>query len=664
MDFSSMIIKNIKHNIKNYTAYLLGNTLIQWILFMFFTLVFSEEFMEVASVMRLKGNFISVVVLMVAFSVVFIIFTTVSFTKYRGKEFGVYFTIGLTSKEIIKILCYENIIISLLSFIFATVSGSVFSKLFHMAIGKILKLDNISISLSIKAYGTILLISTAIFLFTTIYQIIFLKRYSVINILKSKVKKDVGSTRIILGIIGLIIFIASIITFKMSIKQMVKDDGNLLVASIIGTVVSVYLIIGFSMTAVVKVLRKFKGIYNNNILFLNSLLHRFASYRAVLYVVTLMVSGAMIFISISYGMYKLTEKRINDNCPYDIGFMVDNDTAKNKDIKAIATEQLGEVKNYIQLEGLNVLNIAVYQDICSVNDSNMWVISEENYISLGKKQLDLSSGEVLYSHIEEEGRFFHSDMIFDLAKKVPGDEKLPVSLHQKTPLDEYKKKRTEDQYMYVSKENQREQVAATVNNFQSKIYSRWDIIVVNNEDYEMMKEKLGEAAVTYDVLINLKDNQSYEGLKKSLNNKLGKKVSDTLTIKKEKNQYTVKENGFMLFLFSSMGMMFLIGSAAVLYFKTITSIEEDRERSKQLIKLGLTTKEINKLAMKELGAVFLVPPIIALSCIGYFFYTIFSVVNEGKYMWENIRVVFVVYSIIQIIFYILTSNRYKKQINK
>ena len=64
MKFSSIIIKNIKHNIRNYTAFLLGNSLIQCILFMFFTLIFSPKFMEAKEAMSSKGNFISTIVLM------------------------------------------------------------------------------------------------------------------------------------------------------------------------------------------------------------------------------------------------------------------------------------------------------------------------------------------------------------------------------------------------------------------------------------------------------------------------------------------------------------------------------------------------------------------------------------------------------------------------
>lgn len=650
-----MIIKNIKHNIKNYMAYLIGNSIIQCILFMFFTLVFNPKFMENKEFLALKGELNTIVIFMTAFSAAFIIFTTVSFTKYRGREFGVYFTIGLTSKEIIKILCYENIIISLASFLIASLSGSIFSKLFHMAIGKILNIDNIVIPLILKAYASVLLISIVIFLFTTVYQMIFLSRYSVINILKSKSKKDIGSTSTILGVIGIIIFIGSFIIVKMIADRKINSRGSTYsLAPVVGTIVSVYLLIGFSMTVVVKVMKKFKKAYNNNILFINSLSHRFISYRIVLYVVTLMVSGGIVFISFAYSMYKSTEKQVGALFPYDMSFIVDKSSIKDMNIKDFITKNLGEVKSYSEVEGLNIPNIRVNDGACLWRRPNMLVISEDSYKTLGNNELNLKKGEIFYCHAEKTGSFYDGGFMLDLSKKVMDDTAIS--------LGEYKAQRNTDEYIYIPKEKKEEKVAAIVNISYNEDYFRGDVVVASNEDYKAMEQKLGDEAITYDVLIDLKEEGKYESLKDELEGNFGKKVSDTLITRKKIFDEAIKENSFMLFICSFMGMMFLVGSAAVIYFKTITSIEEDRERSKQLMKIGLSRKEINALIMKELGAVFLVPPIIALVCIGFYLSAVFNKINDGEYMLKNSLFVFGVYSVIQIIFYFLTSNRYKKQV--
>lgn len=132
MNLSEMILKNIKYNIKSYTAYLVGNTFIIAILFMFFSLLSSNVFMKVIGGSHQDSSEMLevMITLMTAFSVVFILYTTISFTKYRGKEFGVYFTIGLTSKNIIKILSHENLMIAASSFILGAFSELYFQKYF------------------------------------------------------------------------------------------------------------------------------------------------------------------------------------------------------------------------------------------------------------------------------------------------------------------------------------------------------------------------------------------------------------------------------------------------------------------------------------------------------------------------------------------------------
>lgn len=650
-----MIIKNISHNIKNYMAYLLGNSIIQCILFMFFTLIFSPKFMENKKFLGLRRYLTTIVIFMIAFSAAFIIFTTVSFTKYRGKEFGVYFTIGLTSKEIIKILCYENIIISLASFLSASLAGSIFSKLFHMAIGKILKIHNIDIPLSIKVYGAVLLISFVIFLFTTMYQMIFLKRYSVIKILKSK--KDSGSTSTILGSIGIIIFIGAVIIFNMLVRGKIKNNQDIYMqGSIVGIVVSIYLLIGFSMTVVVKVMKKFKRTYNNNILFINSLSHRFMSYRVVLYVVTLLVSGGMIFTSFAYSMYKSTEKQIDMEFPYDMSFIVDKSSIKDTDIRGFVTENLGEVKSYSEIEGLNIPNIRVNDDgDCLWRRSNMLVISEDTYKALRDNELNLEKGEIFYCHAEKTSSSYDGGFMMDLSKRVMDNNSMSLA--------EYKTQHKADEYMYVPKEKKREKIDTIVNySTANEEYFRDDVVVVNNDDYKIMKQRLGNESITYDILINLEEGKKYDEFYKKLETNFEEDALDTLMVKQIIFEDSIKSHGFLLFICSFMGMMFLVGSAAALYFKTITSIEGDRERSKQLMKIGLSEREINALIIKELGAVFLVPPIIALICIGYYLSAIYDSISGGEYMWKNSLFVFGVYSVIQVIFYLITSNKYKKQI--
>ena len=199
-----------------------------------------------------------------------------------------------------------------------------------------------------------------------------------------------------------------------------------------------------------------------------------------------------------------------------------------------------------------------------------------------------------------------------------------------------------------------------INSFYNDNYDRVGAMVVNDKDYAIMKQKLSSKALTYEVLITLNNNTNYEGITDKVKAYFGKKAATTLTIKSSMFDDAIRQNGFMFFLYSFLSMMFLIGSAAVLYFKTITSIEDDRDRCIQLQKIGMTGDEIMKLSMKELAAVFLVPAILGIFCTGYCLSTVYKLMSDGEYMWKDSLFVFGVYMVIQIGFYILTFNKYKK----
>ncbi|MBU3185403.1 FtsX-like permease family protein [Clostridium estertheticum] len=153
MTFSSIIIKNIKFNFKKYIAYFIANSFIIAVLLMYGSLMFSKEFIDGSKANGLTDNVMTMLMLMIIFSIVFISYTTISFIRYRGKEFGVYLTLGVTTKDLRKILFIENILILFASMVTGMIVGTLFSRLFYMIIGKILWIDNFRPSLNIKTYS-------------------------------------------------------------------------------------------------------------------------------------------------------------------------------------------------------------------------------------------------------------------------------------------------------------------------------------------------------------------------------------------------------------------------------------------------------------------------------------------------------------------------------
>ncbi|WP_027623806.1 FtsX-like permease family protein [Clostridium lundense] len=676
MDLYSMIFKNIKYNIKNYIAYLLGNSFIIGILLMFFSLICSKTFMTQPDAYIFRENLTSILSLMVAFSIAFILYTTISFTKYRGKEFGVYLTIGLTSKNIIKILLYENFIVALFSFILGAIGGTIFSKLFYMAILKIIDINNIIIEISFKPYIYTAIIATLIFIFNMIYQIIFLSKLSIVEILKSSSKKYIGKSNLVIDVIALIIFIVSMIVFQKAINGEFEKPNEMIAKSFIAAIISLYFVIGFIMTLILKISKNFKTFYNNNILCLNSLSHRFVTYRTVLYIVILLVFGAMLAISIPYSTYKSVEKNIDTKYPYDLSFVAKKDLYK-ENFKDIIKNAGVEIKSYNELEGINVFNLQKSKDKVIFYGSPIMVVSESNYNKLNKSSVKINKGHAIQSYINTEN-LTNDGFIIDFSRTdfSKNDDYAKSTIYRLLnggdafSFNDYVKTKGNQGFLYIPKENivdKAETITNTLNRHDDSIgYIRGYSIILNDEDYNKVKGNVPQNSIHYDILVNLNNNNNYKEINKNLEYKLnkigGEKFKNTLVLKKEKLSEEINSDRFILFVASFLGIMLLIGSAAVLYFKIFTSLDDDKIRAKQLLKIGLTYKEIRNVIIKEIGEVFLVPPIMAILILGYYLSRIYKILSYGDYMWINSLVVFVIYGVIQIVFFLITINKYLREI--
>lgn len=670
MSLWKMILKNAKYNIKNYTAYLLGNSFIIAILFMFFSLAASTEFMEAQKTnLEIKNSLNSTIGLMVAFSIVFIIYTTVSFTKYRGKEFGIYFTIGLTSKNIINILLYENFAIAAASFTFGGIFGTVFSKLFFMAILKLLSLTNIDIKISLSAYLYIAIIASLIFIFNTIYQIIFLKKLSIVEILKSSSKGYAKKANSLLGIVGIIVVIVSMVIFQKISDYEINDQGMILIKVFIADIIALYFVVGFVMELIIKILKRSKKIYNNNILCINSFLHKFIAYRTVLYVVILLVAGGIGFISVSYSNYISIDNYLNSIDPYDLSFTVQNDLYENN-LKSTVEASGAKIKSYNTLEGINVFYLVVSKEKINWNGIMVMVTSESSYNKLNEDHVVVKRGHAIFAQADGN-RYQAGGIVIDFPKEdnYENSETFHLFCNNGTfEFTKYTKIKENKGYIYIPEKNVTYK-DKTINNtlFNSQgVFARGISIVINDEDYENLKKNSSKSSIYDDVLIDLNNSNKYKSIEKNLSYKLnkigGKKLKDTLFLKKRKFLDIMNSDGFSLFAYSFFGITLLIGSAAILYFKTFTSIEEDRELFKKLFKIGLTSKEINNVITKEIASIFLVPPIIAIVATGYYLSTMYKQLKYSDYLWHNTLLIFVIYGVIQIIFFLLTRSKYLKEI--
>jgi len=670
MTFSSIIIKNLKFNFKKYIAYFIANSFIIAVLLMYGSLVFSKEFVEGSQMYGIKDNVISTMVLMVAFSIVFISYTTISFIRYRGKEFGVYLTLGVTTKDLRKILFVENILILSASMVTGMAVGTLFSRLFYMVIGKILWIDNFRPSLNIKTYSLCLVIALIIFLINSVFQVIFVRKLSIIELIKSSSRAEVGKGNFIIGVIALIALITALYFFPKIVKQeiFIGSERALLIV-IITTIIAPYFVIGSLISMVNRVIVNFKKTYNNNLLVLSSLQHKFISYKSVIYLVLILAAAAITLISMTYSMYGTIEKNINIMYPYDISFIqnIKLNKISDQELKNIVESSGGEIKEHKLLECLNLIDYRGYEGKVITYGRNIAIISQSNYNNHMGTNVVVNDGELVQvCNSNSDNKFKDSDVIINFNNLSKQKEQIAkIKADDNVRIEDFLATMDKGSYMYVNKSKKKYVEATYTNEFYSLDYYRGTALIINDKDYKRIKEKLGPQVVSYDHLIKLKDSKDY----KSFNSILSelKRINhgdESLKpeFKQEILEKNIGENGFMLFSSLFLGMMLLISSGVVLYFKVLTGVDEEKERVKKLVQLGMTGREVSKVLTKELTIIFFIPVVFAISLVIYFLSVIFGVVQNGEYMFNKSLCVFAVYIVLQMGAFFITRGRYIREV--
>ncbi len=139
----NLSLKNIKKSLKNYAIYFF--TLILGVaIFYIFNSIESQTVMlklnnSTKDIIQLINNILSGVSVFVSFILGFLIVYANQFLmKRRKKEFGIYMTLGMSKKQISKILLVETIVIGLISLIVGLILGIALSQVMSIIVANML----------------------------------------------------------------------------------------------------------------------------------------------------------------------------------------------------------------------------------------------------------------------------------------------------------------------------------------------------------------------------------------------------------------------------------------------------------------------------------------------------------------------------------------------
>jgi ABC-type antimicrobial peptide transport system permease subunit len=631
MTFNQIALKMLRVNFKRYLLYFICNAFSVTLFYCFAALFTNNSFMNNPAIdSSISSNIIAPSFLVSIFIILFVPYFHSAFQKLRRNDYGILLTLGMTEKEILINILFENGIIALISVVFGLLIGSVISACFYEIIIKVIGISVLSYKINGKAYEVTILFYGAVFIVTVIISICQFFKMKIADLIKERYKgdKEKKSSRIIfyMGIVMLTIAIIIMIRYFDS------QHSYVWFYSMIICFVGTYLIISNADIIILWLEKNNKQYYVRNSLFFSDLKYHLHSIKKVLIAVVWLFEFAVFFIGLSMILYLSLSKDAITYTPYHMEF--------------------------VQMDGMNKISDKNLDDIL---DSGSTKVTEEKsmeFLRNGAFNI-LSESKVnaiLQRNYNIKKGTFMTVFQYDLKDGCEHDLKNPQELF----------------FTCNNKEVELKSAGSKLDILFDKNYLADNTIMVNNDDYEQIKKtsKDYESGVLklFDFEQWKKSGKVIETLQQQLNKVNYKDKSDLnyYKITSRIEQYKIaKQSGlFLIITVSFVLILFWLSANIILHLKLQLELEAERRKYSNLYKMGMQEKEVKNLILYKHVFLFLAPVILGAIIALFYNYSLFTICSYGGIGVKYCGVISIIIIIIQIIFVKIYTRAFSKKLLK
>ncbi|MCA1031772.1 ABC transporter permease [Bacillus timonensis] len=641
MSFNQIVWKMVKAHYKKYIFYYLCNSLAVMLFFIFSTLFFNEDIVQVKETESIQYVLTVPGLALVTFTVFFISHAHSIFIKRRKSEFGLFMTLGMTNRDVSKLLLLENGIIGSISLVTGIVAGSLFSRIFFYLFTRSVEINTVSYHLNIEMFLYTTIIFLIVFVLALGRTLFFIFNQDIVLTLKSdRVSEELKIKSPLLGSMGISIILGSILGLYYTYS--VPTGGDFLVFWTMSTLMGLYLSLKQFTSFFIQLIKKNRTYYYQRMLSLSSLDYKFKQLTSTLMLVTVMIMVTILYSTIVLFSYTETEKQAINGNPYDIAFF--QTESKNNITKEKLYSIVNKTDNPIQ-EHLTLPIYSYFQKQSYSGWTNVYhIMSVQDFNKMTSNQIELGNEEFIY-YINEDSKNHGSD--YELNFTFPTVEDKETYTHLKT-IVEKNINNLSNEFIIVNN-SEIELLKKKLDGFESTIHL---INVANWEETFEVVEELQESFTTFNENTPPIINGNVEGISEEYLFRIASKVEDY--------NHNKNTNGISFFVTSFLSVLFFFGSFVILYLNLFSNIDKERAKFKKLINIGVTTLELKRMISKELTPIFFVPTIIG-TILALLFITAMSIdiggITQNPGVLLNFLVVTGIYNIIQIGFYLYARKK-------
>lgn len=598
------------------------------------------------------------VIVIAIFSAIFLFYTYSFLIKRRVREFGLYSVLGMTKKQIARILILETIFIAVITLVFGLAFGLLFDKLMLLVL---LKLFTAGVSFGfvitpIAVFLTILLFG-GIFFLLLIYTVVKISRLKIVALLKEENNGErEPKARFILAILGL-----GLTGYGYYLAQTIQNPIKAITmffVAVLAVIFGTYLIFMAVSITVLKLMKNNKTFYYKpkNFISVSGLLYRMKRNAVGLANICILSTMVLVTMGTTSALYAGSEEAYNTRFPRDIivnGYRsTEGKLAEiEKNVKK-ATQDAGvEAKDLVSYNMLNVIGrlngTEISYELETVGSLDklrtVVVIELKDYNKVSKEQKTLNNGEGLL-FIDKKGKYEANEIT------VQG-----VNLKIKEKLTEF---------------------PGALGTAAANIMDTYYVVVKDKDTVKEIESALKKK-------LSISDDEggifNYVGFNISDKTKEAKVIENFKKLEKEGNiniegkaENETNFKGFyasFLFIGMFISMIFVVSQVVIMYYKQISEGYEDKGKFGIMRKVGLTDRQIKQSIRSQVLMIFFAPLAVATlhTVVAYPFIEkilkLFLATNNNVFL-IALAVTIAVFAVFYLIVYLITSRIYYRIIKE
>ncbi len=607
-----LAVTNIKNNRKFYLPYLLMGIFTVAMYYIMCAINGNEGLDTMPSAGNVKLIMTLGTIVIGIFGTIFIFYTNSFIIKRRKKEIGIYNILGMEKRHIFRVLFLETVFLGITAVVCGLVTGIVFNKLMCMLLYQLLGYDaGIGFYVSVSGVTNTALLFLAIYFLTLLYNTLQIKLANPIALLYGgNVGEREPKTKTFMTIVGIGCmfggYYISITTENPLTAVMLFFVAVLLV--IIGT----YCLFTAGSITLLKLLRKNKSYYYKTKHFsaVSFLLYRMKQNAAGLANICVLSTAVLVMISATVSLYFGTKDALKTMYPTDIAVTVDY-----TNVEADVTELQAMIEQTISDNGRRIKTMNAYTDLTVAAAWQNGKITFDKEMSRSQNLADMAYLWVITAKTCEEQ--FDCD--------VPELAENEIILCNSEDFEYDRIEVGDEEFIIKGKRNL---ISDSDEYIESMVGREIYMIVKDNavldKIYEMQMTAYQENAsnYSYNLELNLDGTGEekmacHDEISETLSDWIYKQpvergIADGYTRCRQDNEaeYRTLIGGF-LFLGIFLGVMFLMITVLIIFYKQISEGYDDRERFVIMRKVGMSDGEVKTTIRSQIRTVFFLPLVTA-----------------------------------------------------